>query len=339
MTKYWLKKIGLLIAALIFLYIVFFLALSIGGKNAQEPGVTFSRPYAEQFKMDPDEVLTATLDDLGVRRFRIPAYWSLLQPTEGQWDWAWLDRDLDNIAQRNGTVVLAIGEKLPRWPECWIPDWALKLPQADREAALKEYLRQVVSRYQNHPAVKGWQLENEIEFPFGTCPERRESLYDEEVQLVRELDQTKPIATTDSGELSFWSLGGKVDRLGVSVYRVVVSPLGIFTYWFIPPQFYLRKSQVMGWIWNFRNTYISEFQMEPWTKRATLLETPIDEQMETFDIKQMSDNISFAQKSGFSTIDYWGVEWWYWMMKTQDKPEFWEMARLIFGTKAYAQNK
>ena len=86
----------------------------------------------------------------------------------------------------------------------------------------------------------------------------------------------------------------------------------------------------MSLLWGIKEFYISEFQMEPWTKRATLLETPINEQMQTFDLKQMKDNINFAKNSGISTIDYWGVEWWYWMKTTQNRPEFWETAKTIF---------
>ncbi len=328
-TKKHIKIVGLILAACFIAVACGFLAMSLRLPLQQTAGVTFSKPYAEEFKLDPDEVLAASLNDLNIRRFRIPAYWSLLEPQKGKWDWAWLDRELDSVAAKQGSVVLAVGEKLPRWPECWIPDWAVNLSNGEREQAVLDYMNQVINRYKNHPAVKSWQVENEPGFPFGKCPETADGLFDKEIKLVRSLD-TKPIATTDSGELSFWTLGGRVDRLGVSVYRVVIGPLGIFHYWFVPPQFYLRKGQAMSLLWGIKNFYISEFQMEPWTKRVTLLETPIDEQMQTFDLKQMMNNISFAKNSGISTIDYWGVEWWYWMKTTQNRPEFWETAKTIF---------
>jgi hypothetical protein len=328
-TKKLVIKISLAVAVCIITVISGFLAMNLRMPIQQVPGVTFSQPYAQELNLDPKEVLSSTLDDLKIRHFRIPAYWNLIQPEVNKWDYKWLDDELDAIASRKGSVTLAVGEKLPRWPECWIPDWAIDLPAADRESAALRYITQTVNRYKNHPAVKAWQVENEPNFPFGKCPETVDGLFDKEVSLVRSLDN-KPIATTDSGELSFWTIGKKVDRLGISIYRVVIGPTGIFRYWFVPPQFYLRKFQVIGLLLNIKNIYISEFQMEPWTKRATLLETPINEQMQTFDLKQMKDNIEFAKNSGFSTIDYWGVEWWYWM-KTQNHPEFWDLARTIFN--------
>jgi hypothetical protein len=324
-----LKKIGIWIAAVFSAVGCLYLGMSLPIHKTQTPGVTFSRPYVQEFKLDPDEVLAQTLDDLHVRRFRIPTYWSLLEPQRDQYDWFWLDKDLNAIADRGGSVVLAIGQKQPRWPECWIPKWALELPEAEREQAVLNYLQAVISRYKGHPAVKSWQLENEPGFPFGTCPKIRAGFYDEELEFVRSLDD-RPIASTDSGELAIWRLGRKVDRLGFSVYRVVVSPIGIWRYWFIPDQFYMRKAQLLGWLWGIKELYISEFQMEPWTKRSTLLETPMGEQMETFDQKQMAQNIRFAKNSGISTIDYWGVEWWYWMKKTQNNPDFWNLAKTIF---------
>ncbi|MDD2785739.1 MAG: beta-galactosidase [Patescibacteria group bacterium] len=328
-----LKK-NLLIAGLAFaIFVVLaagsFSALNLTFNSQQTFGVTFSKPYAEEFKLEPNEVLTATLDDLGVRRFRIPAYWSLIETKQGILDWSWLDSELDIIAKRDGKVVLAIGQKLPRWPECWIPDWAIKTSEADREKAASAYLEQTINRYKNNSTIISWQIENEPGFTFGVCPQMRKGFFDDEVKLVRSLDD-RPIATTDSGELAFWSIGNKVDQLGVSVYRVVIGPLGTLRYWFVPPQFYLRKGQAMSALWGFKKIYISELQMEPWTKRSTLLETPLDEQMQTFDLKQMNDNIDFAKNSGISTIDLWGVEWWYWMKTVNNRPEFWDATKTLF---------
>ncbi|MFA6504291.1 MAG: beta-galactosidase [Patescibacteria group bacterium] len=320
---------GLAVAIFVVLAAGSFSALNLTFNLQQTFGVTFSKPYAEEFKLNPDEVLTAILDDLGVRRFRIPAYWSLIEAKQGSWDWTWLDDELDAISARNGKVVLAIGEKLPRWPECWIPDWAIKLPESEREKAASDYLEKTVMRYKNNPSIISWQVENEPSFTFGICPQTRKGFFDDEVKLIHNLDD-RPIATTDSGELAFWSIGKKVDQLGVSVYRVVIGPLGTLRYWFVPPQFYLRKGQILSSFWGFTNFYISELQMEPWTKRPSLLETPLDEQMRTFDLQQMQDNIDFAKNSGISTIDLWGVEWWYWMKTVNNRPEFWDAAKTLF---------
>jgi len=320
---------AVILAALSFIGFVCFRLMDKDFYVAQTAGVTISRPYAEELKLKPDEVLTAALDELKIRRFRVPAYWSLVEPQQAKWDWINLDKDLAAIGARQGKVVLAIGQKLPRWPECWIPDWAMSLDQGSRENELKNYLTETVNRYRDNPSISVWQVENEPGFPFGTCLKIRAGLFEEEVALVRKLDPSRPIASTDSGELALWTMGKKVDQLGISIYRVVVSPIGIWRYWFVPPQLYLRKAQFLSWFMRDPHIYVSEFQMEPWVD-PSILGTTVEQQMKTFDLKQMQDNIAFAKRSSLSTIDYWGVEWWYWMKTVKNHPEFWELAKSIY---------
>lgn len=290
-------------------------------------GVTFTRAYArDDLKLDPDAVLTAALDDLGIRRFRIPATWKFIQPTETTFDFTDLDRDIAMVANRGGTIVLAVGEKLPRWPECWGPDWWKKLPRDEQRSYTLKYVETAVRRYRNVSAVVAWQVENEPHFVYGDCPTPDIAFLKQEVALVRGLDPTRPVATTDSGELSSWlTFGRTVDQLGVSVYRVVRNPiLGTWRYFFIPPWFYERKGMLVS-LFGMDGIYVSEFQMEPWSNQP-LTDTPVDDQLKTMDLKQMKSNFWFAERMHVSPIDFWGVEWWYWM-KEKGHPEFWDAAR------------
>jgi Beta-galactosidase len=329
-TKRIFKLVFIITGVSVIAFVTIFQTMNININKDFQAGVTFSRPYAVDLGVSPDEALIASLDELGIRHFRIPAYWNLLQPSKYVWDWDWLDRDLNAIAEREGSVTLAIGHKLPRWPECWTPTWVRGYSEAELEESVKIYLKEVVTRYKDHPAVTGWQVENEPNFPFGICPEIRKDFIDEEIAFVRELDHTKPIATTDSGELTLWGLGSKVQHLGFSVYRVVKSPVGIFRYWFVPPQLYLRKSQVAKLFYGTEKIYVSEFQMEPWVD-ATIPESTLEEQYQTFDLEQMQKNIEYAKKMGVPRIDFWGVEWWYYMKVVHDKPEFWEESKNLFN--------
>ncbi|MCI0479297.1 beta-galactosidase [Candidatus Uhrbacteria bacterium] len=293
-------------------------------------GMTFSRAYAEQdLGLDADAVLAAAVDDLGIRRFRIPVTWKTVQPTPDAYDFEELDRDIAKISDAGGTVVLAIGEKVPRWPECWGPDWWKALPREEQRERTLEFLQTIVERYRRTPAIGAWQVENEPHFIYGDCPKPDMLFLRKEIDFVRSLDPTRPVMTTDSGELSAWLTFGKtVDRLGVSVYRVVRNPIiGTWRYVFIPPWFYQRKAMIVS-IFGVRGIYVSEFQMEPWSNRP-LTETPIEDQFDTMDIGQMRKNFGFAERMGLSPIDFWGVEWWYWM-KEQGHPEFWEEAKAFY---------
>lgn len=328
-------KDALIITGALIGLIIGYLFIGIAKKRTDVTyGVTFSRPYAEtDFGLNADDVLTAALDDLHIRRFRIPAYWSLIEPQQGTRNFDNLDRDINAIGTRGGGVVLAIGEKLPRWPECWGPAWWKQLPREEQRKATLTYLETVVTRYAKHPNIIAWQVENEPHFAYGDCPKPDNAFLDEEIALVRRLDPTRPILSTDSGELSLWaSVGKKVDQLGVSVYRVVQNPtIGIWRYWFLPPYFYRHKASLIA-PFGLKALYVSEFQMEPWSN-VSLSQTPIADQLKTFDAKQMEKNFDYASKMGLSPIDFWGVEWWYWMKEKMNHPEFWAMAKQFWSAK------
>lgn len=290
-------------------------------------GVTFSAPYARELGLNWRETLTAALDDLDVRHFRIPAYWSIVEPSENVYNWTETDYAMDEIGLRNGNVTLAIGAKLPRWPECWIPEWAASKSVAGERSARLRYLSAVVTRYKDHPALSAWQVENEALFPFGICPKPSRSFFKSEINLVRSLDPNHQILSTDSGELSTWlSTGPLVDRLGVSVYRVVLTPKGrIWRYTWIPPYWYARHALLVSFA--VKDIFVSEFQMEPW---ANVVSDPLPVQFRTFTPAQMVSNFAYADRMRISEIYFWGVEWW-WLMKTKhNDPRFWDLARIYF---------
>lgn len=310
--------------------VLLFLFIGIPKKSTTTTyGVTWSRQYAAELGLDPDQTLATVLDEIQIKRFRIPAYWGLLEIEQNRWDFSSLDRDIAEIGKRGGNVILAIGEKLPRWPECWGPAWWKKLPRDAQRPLTLNYLQTIVARYQNNPTIIAWQVENEPHFRYGDCPAPEKNFLRQEISLVQSLDSTRRVFTTDSGELSLWTTAGTlVDALGVSTYRVVRNPLfkdWNFTYWWIPPYFYARKAALLR-PFGVQEMYVSEFQMEPWSNRS-LLKTSIKDQLSTMDLARMKLNFSFAERMGVKAIDFWGIEWWMWMKEKQHHPEFFEEAR------------
>ena len=295
------------------------------------PSVTFSQTYAASLGLNWREVLGAVLDDLDARHLRIPVYWSIVQPEPSRFDWSTIDFQMDEIARRQAMATLAIGLKLPRWPECWIPAWAAILPESEEHAARLAYLQAAVERYREHPALESWQVENEALFRFGECPPPNRSFFREEIALVQSLDPKHPVRTTDSGELSTWMRTAPlVDQLGVSVYRVVRTPWGsVWPYDWIPPYWYARRGALLAPLVQ-KPIYISEFQMEPWVEQS-VPETPVPEQFETFDLRRMQQNFQFAKQMQITEISFWGVEWWWWMKTQRADDRFWETAKLFFA--------
>lgn len=302
-------------------------------------GITWSDSYARYLGIDSNQGLLATLNDLGVRHFRIPAYWNEVEPTRGNYDWKNLDLELKEITEHQGTVILVVGAKQPRWPECWYPDWAKTLNRTDLKQAQLDYVKAVVERYKH--TIQRWQIENEPTFFgfFGDCGNHYDkSIVNDEAKLVHDLDPdiagqpTHPRLTTDSGELTWWGLpNDDLNELGVSVYRIVANPpFKRWSQWFIPPWFYARRALLTSAGRNGR-LFVSEFQMEPWMQ-GDILKATLDQQFYMFDIAQMQKNATYAQQIDVPIIYFWGAEWWYWMKVHFNHPEFWNEAKTIFAS-------
>lgn len=320
--------------------VIFFLSFLLVGwpketKNMQY-GISWSKPYAEELGLDSLRSLEFALDDLGVRRVRLPAYWNLIEAERNKMDFSWLDEHVEAIAKRQGSVILVVGSRLPRWPECWAPDWTKGLNPEDRKREQLEYVRAVHTRYASNPAIIAWQVENEVALTiYAKCDGLTKDLAVEEMKLVRELEGERPIhlqrpiATTDSGELSTWlSFANEIDSKGVSVYRVLDNPfLGVFRHKLIPPWFYGRKAMLVRPF--TKDIYVSEFQMEPWASKP--LKTLSNEELfKTFDLKQQQDNLWYAKNLGLDRVDFWGAEWWLWMKDKRDYPAIWERMKPVF---------
>lgn len=295
-----------------------------GGKVAY--GVTFSTLHAKELGLDWKEVYLATLDDLGVRHLRIPVYWNAVERTPGEYDWSEVDWMLEEAAKRDARVILAVGRKTPRWPECHVPDWAMTLsPEAQNERVL-ELLAAEIVHFKGASAVKRWQVENEPLFRFGLCPPPDRGMLKREVALARTLDQ-RPIMVTDSGELSSWLRTGPLaDTLGISMYRLVWNDDLGSLYWPVAPAFYADRIRALQPF--LGEVIVSELQAEPWFHKP-VPEVPIDEQLEQMHPAKLAANAEFAAASGASEVYLWGVEWWYWL-SLQARPELWETAKPLF---------
>lgn len=277
-------------------------------------GVSFDRDYAEFLRLDPERLFITLLDEWGFRYLRLGAHWDKTEPELGKFSFDRLDWYLNQAQLRRAKVILTIGQKTPRWPECHLPAWALALPAADYQAALANYLKKVVERYKNNPALEAWQVENEPFLPFGNCPKFSPARLAAEIALVRSLDAVHPVAVSDSGELSSWRRTARAgDWFGTTLYRVVWNP--IIGYWsydrLLPAGFYRLK------LWLNRRTseraYVIELQAEPWMPDKNILELPLSEQAKSMDLERLKKNVAFTAAIGLPRAYLWGAEWWEWM--------------------------
>jgi hypothetical protein len=296
-------------------------------------GVTFSQKYASQFDLDWREVYLAILDDLKAKNLRIIVYWDLFQPEPSRYFFEDIDWQIQEAEKRNANVILVVGMKVPRWPECHLPDWAKNLSKKEQQEKILEMLKTIVLRYKDKKTIRYWQVENEPFLNFGECPWLDKKFLKKEIELVKSLDSwQRPILITESGELSPWFGAAKIaDVVGVTMYRKTWwhRAGGFYFKYFLPPVHYWRKAKIIEKIFK-KKIIVVELQAEAWGP-LPLPSLPLETQLEIMKIEDFRNNIEFARKSGFDTFYLWGVEWWYSLKAKHNLPAFWEEAKKIIS--------
>lgn len=297
-----------------------------------EHGVTFSQKYAEELELDWRRTYLAILNDLNVDHIRLATYWDEIEAVPGEFDFSDLDWQISEAAKRDVSIILVLGRRTPRWPECHDPGWLKILNLEEVRQKQLDFVHQSVVRYRHEKAIRYWQVENEPLFKwFGKCPDPDKDFLKQEIDLVRSLDDRK-IIITDSGEINHWQGAASLaDILGVTLYRVVWNPyLGFWDYFFVPPAYYRYKADITKFFHdNLEEVIVIELQMEPWTTGRKMIELSLEEQQKSFDLKRFKGNISYVQRAGFSEVYSWGVEYWYWL-KEQGHPEIWNEAKKLW---------
>jgi len=330
------KAIGLTTAVILVVIIIVFYYLAYATTpNPDRPiywGATFSQKFASDMGLDWKETYRAILYDLGVRRLRLIAYWDLIEKENDKFSFEDLDYQFELALKSGSSVILAVGQKTPRWPECHIPEWAKSLSIQERHNKLISYLEQIVKRYKDHPALLYWQAENEPFFPFGECPDTYPHLTDEEVSLIKSIDRTHRVMLTDSGEFGLWYFAAKrSDVFGTTLYRRVYNKTFGYIDYNLPPSFFRIKALLIRFLTNdrLRPYVVSELAGEPWLEKQ-LYETTAEEHLRYFDFDFFKDTIGYANEAGFNIYYLWGAEWWYWLKEEQGHPEFWEYAKTLY---------
>jgi hypothetical protein len=302
-------------------------------------GVDFSASQAAYLGLDPKETYSAVIHDLSVRNIKIHTNWNATEPTPGVYDFSMLDWQVAEAEKNNVKLILVVGMKTGRWPECHTPTWLSEVPVDEREATIIRYVEATVARYKDNDAVQYWQVENEPLLQFGTCPdwyyETGTELLEAEVAAVKNIDTARDIIISDSGELSSWTDVAKIaDIVGITMYRSSWNNseelFGVNPYTFLSPTFYAKKAAFIEQYYD-KPVISIELQAEPWAS-APLAEASLEEQALSMNPTLFRENITFAKEAGLPAYYLWGAEWWYWMKVTHEQPEIWDEARTLFET-------
>jgi hypothetical protein len=297
-------------------------------------GVTFSKKYSEQIGQDWKLTFIKILDDLKVRNVRLVVYWDDVEKIKDTYDYTDIKWQLDEAKKRNVEVILAIGQKVPRYPECFAPAWWKSLSnKAQKDSELYEYIGETVGRLKNYGLIKMWQIENEPFWPFGDCERTDKDVVENEIKMVRSIDN-RPVLMQDSGEGGFWVPTYRMaDYLGISMYRKfwydfwgVLTNHAFYLQYPLAHWTYKIKADLVGVPIN--KIIVTEVQGEPWGPgiNSSLSQEEKDKSMSPSDFIA---TINYAQKSGFKDLYFWGVEWWLWQKEVQNEPFYWDTAKAL----------
>lgn len=336
-----LKITRIVLVAFLFLTVapfLFFYFLRPEPRNDTRYGITFSNKYASQIGLDWKDAYIKTLDDLGAKNIRLIAYWDEVEITQDNYDYSNIKWQLEEADKRNVNVMLAIGRKVPRYPECFEPSWWRGLSsEAARDQELYEYIIKTVMETQSYHSLKMWQVENEPFFPFGECLPIKKSVVEQEIRLVQALDQ-RPVLIQDSGEGGFWFPSYQMaDYLGISMYRKVW-----YDFWgTLTKNAFVFKYPLSHWSYKIRahmtgvpmdRIVVTELQAEPWGPSINSKLTA-EEKDKTMSLTDFLSTIAYAQKSGFRDLYFWGAEWWLWEKEQNNTPTYWDVAKALFAKK------
>lgn len=153
--------------------------------NDVQMGVDYYPEHWDEEMWEPDVRL---MSETGVKVVRVAEFaWSRLEPKEGEYDFGWLDRALDLFHRYGIRVVIGTPTATPprwlthRYPDV-LPVWAdgsiyhagVRGHRCFNSPSLRKYGVRIVGRlaahYASHPAVIGWQTDNEFGMLDCHCP-------------------------------------------------------------------------------------------------------------------------------------------------------------------------
>ncbi len=294
-------------------------------------GLNFSTTRARELGFDPYTLYADMITDLKPQEIRLPAYWDEIEPEQNKFDFTQYDRMLDLAAKTNTKVILTLGKKAPRWPECHQPGWLNELNVENQQVAQRRMMTDSVEHFKKYQVITTWQVENEPLFNFGPqCGKIDRGFLKEEIQLVKSLDN-RPVLVTDSGELGRWLPAATTgaDLFGTTMYRSVHNKYTGYLRYPLPPVFFHIKAGLLNTI-RPQPILGVELQAEPWVAEG-ILETDINTQKTLMNPKIFEEYVKYAKAAGFGENYLWGVEWWYWMAKTQNDWGMWSAAKNLLN--------
>lgn len=300
-------------------------------------GVTFIPDYAQSLGLNPEQTMNALIG-IGVKEFRLVSYWNDTEPSPNQYNFSQLDWEFAKAEAAHAKIILSLGLRQPRWPECHAPNWVnTSAPDSTWEPALESFMAKVVERYKNSPSLEAYQLENEYFLTgFGDCTNFDRNRLISEDDLVKKLDPSHPIVIARSNNLIGFPTGQpQPNEFGITIYKRVWDANVTHRYIEYPyPAWYYAF--LAGWQKLFlgKDMIIDELQAEAWPPNGqSIQQTSLKEQNQSMNAKRLQGVFNFGKATGMRNIELWGAEYWYYRKVILHDPSLWNVAKAEFAHK------
>lgn len=336
--KSWLNKkshkiiLSITLVILLLISSMYAVALSYISSQKNKPltlGTTFIPDYASQLGLDPKSTFDALLS-INVRHFRLTSYWEDSESVKGSYNFDNLDWQFNKAKERNAKIILVLGLRQPRWPECHMPTWAASENKSEWQPQLENYIKAVVNRYKDYPNLEAYQLENEYFLRgFGTCTDFSRDRLISEYNLVKQTDPHHEVIVSRSNNAIGMPIGKPTpDLFSISIYKRVWDAGFTHRYLEYPfPAWYYAFIAGMQEIFINRNMIIGELQAEAWPPdKKNITEIPISEQNKSLNSKRLEDRFKYGEATGMKQIYLWGSEYWYYRKTILHDPSLWNVA-------------
>ncbi len=298
-----------------------------------QQGVSFSPDYAQSLGLNPEKTMKA-LTVIGVKQFRLNSYWSDMEPSPGVYNFSTLDWEIKDAEAAHAKVILVVGLRQPRWPECYMPSWATNESESVWQPQLENFMSAVINRYKNSPSLQYYQLENEYFLQgFGICTNFSRSRLVSEYSLIKKLDPYHPVIVGRSNNAIGFPVGKpQPDLYSISIYKRVWDAGVTHRYLEYPyPAWYYAYIAGVQKIFTDRDMIVGELQAEAWAPNGkTITQISLAEQNKSLDATRLNARFGFAKATGMRDIVMWGSEYWYYRMVILHDPSLWNVAKQHF---------
>ncbi len=169
-------------------------------------GISFRPLQAVELGLEPKEALEELLQ-YPFELVRLAAYWDRMEKENGQFDPSLLDWQVEAAERAGKSIIICTGAvKSFGYPEFFAPAHRVKRPlregslvtpstHPELSSGARWFVRKVVERYRDSPAVVAWQVEHEALDPLGLEHSWRLSatFVAAEVDAARKADPRRPI--------------------------------------------------------------------------------------------------------------------------------------------------